>query len=53
MAQPLKGGQPTADGQQQSQPQPQLTKPKLLDNAPTPSLAQALKKSQAQVNKSR
>jgi hypothetical protein len=43
MATPLKGGQPTTDGRP-------ATQPRILDNPPTNSLAQALAQSKRQVD---
>lgn len=51
MAQPLKGGTPANEAQPQANPQPLPVK--LLDNPPTPSLQQALRQNQAQVDKSK
>jgi hypothetical protein len=49
MAQPLKGGRPTTDGQQQPRPQPQLTEPTIIPNEPSSTVAGALANSKRQV----
>jgi hypothetical protein len=49
MATPLKGGKPASSEAQPSTPQP----PRILDNPPTSSLAQALKQNQAQLDKAK